>query len=380
MLRKALAFCLCLFLLCPAVPSPAEERETVETFGEISSLIFVHCFILGETRLEFNTSPHFANDADNDMIRKGIRKVINRWCMEGSSLDIERRMVGGKKVTVTGLQIRPGIRMAESYANGLTDRLTSTERDCLQKITKVVNKLKKKYPAGSVRLELAIYDYICDHVEYKTSDSPSEREKLTSACYAFLNGKGNCQAYSDLFYTMTTMAGFESSLLSGEDDGDPHIWNSILIDGELVMVDVTFGDDGTKKVPRPSHYFFNVGLDRLGDHTFYSLVYDLPYLKKTKEKLTYYSNKSNSYGTVVKDLKEALQYFASRGKKGYSGCEVLIKNKHYTSDEVNDFLSRNVTRSKYGYCEWWFQTDHHDGNTVISLCWHYFKGKKMKLK
>lgn len=378
-MKRALAFLLCLFLLSPAFPAPAEmfETETVDSFGEIHTLFFIHCFILGEDSLKFYTSPRFTNEVGTEFLRKGIRKVIARWCNEGASLELERRQVGGKTVRITGIRVRPGIRMAEAYANGLTDRLTSVERDCLKKVAKVVEKLQRKYPPSSVELELAIYDYICDHLNYRTSDSASERDKLTSACYAFLNGEGNCQAYTDLFYLMTTMAGFEGYPISGDADG-AHIWNTILISDKLVMVDVTFGDNGDEDYPPPYHYYFNFGLDRVGNHTWYKEVYDNEYLKKTDDKISFYSDQGDQFGTVVSDPKDAVRYCISRGKKGYSCSEILIRNKNCTAKEIVRVFTRSLNGTKYRNDKWNVCCIHRDEHTVLEFRWQTFGGKKLK--
>lgn len=375
--KKALSVVLCLVLLASVFPALADSDppETISTFGDISSLFFLHGFILGEDSLEFYATTLFANETGEDLLREGIWDIISRWCSEGSKLSVRPYQYGAKAVKISNITMRPGIRMAEAYANGLTDRLSKTEKNCLKEIGRAVQDLQKKHPAGSVELELAIYDYICDRLEYRTSKSSAEREKLTSACYAFLNREGNCQAYADLFYTMTTIAGFETSVIAGEVDGG-HVWNTILIGSDLVMVDVTFGDSGDSDVPIPNHYWFNFGLDRVGNHKWNKQVFDYEFLKKTRTNLTYYSNWNDFFGTTADSPSKAVEYCMGRGKRGKARCEVLLPGRHWSSQDFDGLLKKKTRGRRY--CEWTYWLDDEGPDTVLRLYWNSFDGKKLK--
>ena len=68
-------------------------------------------------------------------------------------------------VKLYDIKLRSGLKMLAAYYNGDQSRLTSNEKKALQIISKAVDDMALKYPRGSVDLELAIYDYICDHLE-----------------------------------------------------------------------------------------------------------------------------------------------------------------------------------------------------------------------
>ena len=180
---------------------------------------------------------------------------------------------GTLRIRLIGLKLRSGERMLDAYLYGEESKLTAEEMRCLRDVEDVMEGLLRTYPEGSLELERAIFDYIAAHVTYQSYPTEDRRfEACTSACSAFLQGWGNCQAYSDLFCLMAGMGGFNVGRISGI-AGDSHMWNWIGLwvgdEYREYMVDVTFGDCGDGA----DHSYLNFGLDRAKDRIWYKELY-----------------------------------------------------------------------------------------------------------
>ena len=85
----------------------------------------------------------------------------------------------------------------------------------------------------------AVYDYICDNVDYGYQNS--------SSYSTLFNGIGNCRGYALLFYRMALDLGFDARIISGRVVGGSydnyHEWNIVKIGDYYYNVDANFGDN-----------------------------------------------------------------------------------------------------------------------------------------
>ncbi len=81
---------------------------------------------------------------------------------------------------------------------------------------------------------LFLHDYICENFYYDESFSDDNIYKM------IVNGKGTCQAYTDLYMALLRECGIESHFVAS--DTVAHIWNYLKIDGEWYHADVTWDD------------------------------------------------------------------------------------------------------------------------------------------
>ena len=151
----------------------------------------------------------------------------------------------------------PGVRVAYAYRSGDTSFLTSEERSLYDYCMDIAN---DAYLVSNTDLEREkyIHDFICDRVVYKTDgtkDSTMPVPRHKTAIGAFFDGEANCQGYTDLFYVLATMAGFEvrkqiggNWSWTGPSDNN-HIWNVIKLDGKWYEVDVTWDDQEHSDAP-----------------------------------------------------------------------------------------------------------------------------------
>lgn len=86
---------------------------------------------------------------------------------------------------------------------------------------------------------LYIHDYIVDNCVYAHEET--ERDSTAYGC--LVEGRARCEGYSHAFDYLAKALGMQSVLITGEsDDGEPHAWNQVEIDGEWYNLDVTWDD------------------------------------------------------------------------------------------------------------------------------------------
>lgn len=74
----------------------------------------------------------------------------------------------------------------------------------------------------------AIHDYVVKHISYDTS------YKAYTAYEALVNRSAVCQGYALLTYQLLKEAGIENHFVVGTGDGQPHAWNLVKIEKQMV--------------------------------------------------------------------------------------------------------------------------------------------------
>ena len=372
-LKRVTAFLLCLMILLPLFPveSRAEGSGLSEYWiydKEDLAMLYTaaseYVVTYGSSSITFCFSKKLVDKYTVDKLVYMATKAGNMVSVDGLTVSYWTMSDGTLRVELANMKIRSGEKMLEAWIYGDRSKLTSEEKKCLDKVVKVMKSLTKKYPKTSLELETAIYDYICDHVSYKNySSKSSKREACTSACNAFMNGWGNCQAYSDLFRLMATIGGFNTGLISGKTD-EGHMWNWIgtWFDGEyrVYMVDVTYGDHGKKK--KADHYYMNFGLDRAKDRTWPKelFTYD-EFEQKTEKSCTYYGSK----GFTAKKLDDAAKKCAKLARKGKKRVEFLVYEKGIWEKEIQAALKKHLRINS----AWHFKCYKHDKGVTVVFWW-----------
>lgn len=375
-MKRLSALFLCLFLLVQFAPAYGGIEDWVADINGISAKVLEWCMMEHETEMTLTLPKSAIRGLTDSEIQTAVFDALDEYCTEDYKVYRNTTSDGGMKVRITNISLRPGLLIAEAYWDGKTDRLNADEKKCLRQLTSITDGFVRQYGYATLDTELAIYDYICEHVEYRTYPSgDSRRKQCTSAANALLYGWGNCQAYSDLFFVMTMMTGFDTGFISGEANGSPHLWNTISIGGEEFMVDVTYGDNGDNYYPLPNHYFFNFGQDRLYTHTWSKEVLNPNYLaRKTNDTYSYYNGKNNRYGKIVDDLDSAARYCVSQINKGIKYTEVLVKMTVRDSNAMNTAIKKALGSTQ---AEWTFNYYSYDGNFLVLFNWKQYRNKNV---
>ena len=157
-----------------------------------------------------------------------------------------------------------GKRILHAWRTGETSKLTAREQATLREAQQMVIDIR----GTDLEKEKAIHDLICMRVAYETDPAEGHHE-CDSAVGAILNGKADCDGYSDAFLLLGGLAGLEIRTLEGEAipddtqiDGNErnmesggHMWNLVRINGRWTMTDVTWDD----QEERLYYTYFNTG-------------------------------------------------------------------------------------------------------------------------
>ena len=165
----------------------------------------------------------------------------------------------------------PGDRMVEAWKNGTENSLNRDEKAALEQAVQIVEQAKKDHPEP-LELELALHDWLCDHIVYNDSTTeirnPENPPRYLTALGALLDGDANCQGYTDGFYVLASLAGFQTDRMSVSGGGIDHIVNTIELDGSWYVVDATYDDFNDEIKEIKNHRLFNAGKDLCQEYSW----------------------------------------------------------------------------------------------------------------
>lgn len=135
-----------------------------------------------------------------------------------------------------------------------------------------VQQIVKGCPANATEYEKALYihDWIIQNCAYDHENSgKKEKNRFCSTAYACI-GKGTavCSGYSKAFCVLAEKLDLKAEYITGwgitKDAPDPsddngHAWNSVMIDGKSLYIDVTWDDPSTpgkQKLTERNHKYF----------------------------------------------------------------------------------------------------------------------------
>ena len=134
----------------------------------------------------------------------------------------------------------PGERVAQAYQRGSTEGLTDEEIYLYREAAFLVEEAEKL--EDPLHEELFLHDQLIGRATYHNRKERVGVPRFCTAVGAILDGQANCQGYSDAFWMLAKMAGFEVGKQSGTAGGEEHMWNTILIGGKWYAVDCTWDD------------------------------------------------------------------------------------------------------------------------------------------
>ena len=183
---------------------------------------------------EFRVDPKNGGRAAGD---KSLPLYVHWWRYQV----IEDGGDGGCVKAVYQVLYYPGLRIADAYLKNDTSKLTEDELKVYNKVLPIVNQAKRM--RNDLDKEWHVHKAIIRSAEYKLVDLQKEKTlRNISALGIFLDGSGNCQAFSDAFYMLAKMLGFNVGFCTGMAGGGLHIWNTIELDKKIYYVDVTWDD------------------------------------------------------------------------------------------------------------------------------------------
>ena len=219
----------------------------------------------------FNIS--FYYNGDEEITPQEMAQMVSCFCISYSQGD-------EKNLHTIAITEYPGDRIVDAYSKNNEASLNAVERATLEKALSMLSVVKSK-ARNEWETELYIHDMLINHITYydeeveaeemanATADTESDTEGLKSsprfltAVGALLDGKANCQGYTDAFYLLASLSGFEVGRMNVKAGDAPHVVNTILLNRNWYVVDVTFDDLGDDL--GSSYRMFNAGLDQINE-------------------------------------------------------------------------------------------------------------------
>ena len=260
------------------ITAPPVEIAT-EIYPAFSDLISLRDF-LNEQKAVGNYEVTFLYDGEEDLLIDGtLAKMTSSMSTHYSYLD--------NQYTLT-MRKYPGEKIVDAYFSGNTADLTTEELQTLEAAKEIVA-FGLEQTTDTWELEQFLHDTIADTVTYYTDDRMNDFEyenapRYLSVVGALLDGQANCQGYADTFYTLATMAGFQVGKMSVEAPEGGHQVNTIFLNEQWYIVDVTYDDNDTYTT---DYGRFNMGRDLVKDYTWQE-IYEYHPIADTTDPAIYY--------------------------------------------------------------------------------------------
>ena len=247
-----------------------------------------------------------------------------------------------KLVTIARIQYYPGDRILHAWRNDDTSGLTEDELQVMELALEVVAQGQEETDSPA-ELERWLHDWICRQVTYQSPNMQVRYEEFVqlrelNCIGAMLDATANCQGYADTFYLLGTLAGFDVGKVSGTAGGG-HIWNTIMLDGQRYIVDVTFDDISENGLNGWYYTFYNTFMSP-DEYTPYAENEIQPAVLTTKDlSQTYFYQE----GLIFSDLDAAVKSMVSqRFQEGKQWTYALVENSTVTSAALRTAILRHA--------------------------------------
>lgn len=247
----------------------------------------------------------------------------------------------------------PGDRMVDAWQSSDRSGLNPAEVQTLDYAIDLV-RYWTAYTSDPWELELLIHDYLSEHILYMEGNinfsDPNNVPRELSAVGALLDGRANCQGYVDAFYLLGTIAGLWVDRMYVKEPAGYHVVNTVNLDGQWYIVDVTFDDMDDESVL--SHYLFNVGKDRVREYSWAPEMEYRPIAWAT-DSAFYYARQ----GTMFYDEQSAAAYVAQNWN-GEDACFRFMIQGQTEDQAANNALYNALTElGIYFSYTYWYYTD-----------------------
>lgn len=274
-----------------------------------------------------------------------------------------------KLVYISSIHYYTGDRILDAWEKGDISGLSEDENAVLKLALELVGRAESETDSDLAK-QVWLHDWLCEKVTYESPDMDVDlldyiQLRQLSCIGAMLDGAANCQGYTDAFYLLGNLAGFEVRRLSGT-TGNGHIWNMIRLDGLWYVVDVTFDDLSDAGIDGRIYTYFNVPLDP-DTYSVYGGPEVLPDMAaEARTELTWFGLTGSSFA----DLDGAADHLAEEYvENDLSWSYVMIENAEVSRDAVSDAILDCLEDRYWGYVQWTQWVNYYGGNTYITVNW-----------
>ena len=267
--------CLLILLLAILFCVSYANADTLTTREDFIRAIEEHTE-LGDTEYKLTLSPSLLTD---------VKTGMDDWVSEARANCGMRSFTYSFNeylgtLSLSNIEYRVAVRILQAYRNGRTQLLTSREKQTLDQALSIISNA----PDEELDREQYLHDYLCSTIKYFTDDEAyAEKDQ---AIGALLNGKADCDGYSEAFYLLCNLAGIPARFQHGDtfektDNSEvTHMWNLVSVYDTWLMVDVTWDDSDEDK--GNFYLYYNIGSERASEtHTWNASLLTVPWAAKS---------------------------------------------------------------------------------------------------
>ncbi len=276
----------CLFLMCSPALSESFSRKRddlpAESLDDLIQIVDRHT-----RNLESSFSFTIGTALWNELVKNEFEDITD-YCSFCCGIEqcSSYYAPAAHQFFLKEIEYFPGWKIANKELRQLTDvKLSDRELETYYAAKEVAD-----YVSGRSELEKEriIHDVLCNWITYTIDETTDEDD---NAVGAILNGKANCDGYTDAFYLLCSLAGLEAGYMGYDvyseekENGDQnHIWNLVKVNDKWVMVDVTW-DDSDGDLPT-TYAYYNIGRKRAGQtHIWKDWMVNVPWRQGTEAEL-----------------------------------------------------------------------------------------------
>lgn len=139
--------------------------------------------------------------------------------------------------------------------SGIDEMLDAFELQAINVIEKLKNEGKISESQSEKEKARALYTWVVQNTKYVNRNSV----ETSSGFGQIINGEAVCQGYVSSYNYLLRLAGIEDVKgISGQVDGQNHIWTQAILDGKKVLIDVTFGDPLPDRGDKVDYKYFDI--------------------------------------------------------------------------------------------------------------------------
>lgn len=159
-------------------------------------------------------------------------------------------------------------RVFQCYSYISADEVKEKQDEFYGRIKQIVNEAPYGLSTDFDK-EVYIHNYILDSCVYEDGDSWENN----STYGAVINGKTVCTGYSQEMQLLLSCFGVQSTIVTGDGDGQGHQWNLVCVDGSWYHLDPTWDDTdksgySEREIDYARYDYFNLTTEQISqDHT-----------------------------------------------------------------------------------------------------------------
>lgn len=255
-ISKTVCILLILSLVFSAAAASAASKKRLSGMEEFAALAAEHAAGLDETYTvpcEWSLVEELKKTSSTGQGTSQLAEILlQSACVQSFSVGWYDH-----EVYLANITYYPGWRIFRLWEAGKTDALSPREQQTLEAAQALVSGAS----GTDVEKERYFYDTLCARVTYDRRDDGSGEKDC--AVGALLNGRADCDGYSDAMLLCCSLAGIPCRFIHGRalqamqpgSGTDSHLWNLVYAAGSWLICDVTWGDQERG----PSYLYFNLG-------------------------------------------------------------------------------------------------------------------------